>query len=141
MFAHVVPTKGVDVKGFAVASIVDDIRWLGYSRVVLKSDNEPAVVKLLQEALRELRVMGLDQCLEEHSPEYDPQANGSAEVGVRLMKGHFRTLKYCLEKQIGFRNPSRHPLVAWMARHACHVINWCSKGHDGRSAYERVKGR
>ena len=76
VFAHVVPSKGVDAKGFAVASIVDDIRWLGYTRVVLKSDNEPAVVKLKQEALRELRVMGLDQCLEEHSPEYDPKQMG-----------------------------------------------------------------
>ena len=72
VFAWVVPTKGVDSKGFAVQSLVDAVRWLGYSRVALKSDNEPAIVKLLHEALRELRIYGLDQCLEEHPPEYDP---------------------------------------------------------------------
>ena len=49
VFAHVVPRKGVDGKGFAVQSLVDDVRWLGYTKVVLKSDNEPAIVKLLGE--------------------------------------------------------------------------------------------
>ena len=82
-------------------ALVGDIKWLGYSRVTLKSDNEPAIVKLLTEAVRELRISGLEQTLEEHSPEYDPQSNGSAEVGVRLVKGHFRTMRSCLESKIG----------------------------------------
>ena len=141
LFAHVVPVKGVDSKGFAVSSLVADVRWLGYTKVVLKSDNEPAIVKLLGEALRELRINGLEQCLEEHPPEYDPQANGSAEVGVKLLKGHFRTLRSCLENRIGFKIPVRHALITWMVRHAANLVTWCSKGHDGRTAYQRVKGR
>ena len=72
VFAHAVPSKGVDAKGFAVSALVGDVQWLGYNRVVLKSDNEPAIVKLLREALRELRIRELYQCLEEHSPEFDP---------------------------------------------------------------------
>lgn len=88
VFAHVVPVKGMDEKGFAVSALTADVRWLGYNKVVLKSDNEPAIVKLLTETLRELRIAGLEQCLEEHPPEHDPQANGSAEVGVKLLKGH-----------------------------------------------------
>ena len=123
-----------------MSSLVDDVRWLGYIKVVLKSDNEPAIVKLLGEALREFRINGLEQCLEEHPPEYDPQSNGSAEVGATLLKGHFRTLRSCLENQVGFKIPVRHPLIAWMIRHAANLITWCSKGHDGRTAYQRVKG-
>ena len=53
--------------------MVEDVKWLGYSKLTLKSDNEPAIVKLLSEALRELRVNGVSQVLEEHSPEYDPK--------------------------------------------------------------------
>ena len=45
VFAHVVPTKGVDEKGFSVDALVDDVKWLGYTKVTLKSDNEPAIVK------------------------------------------------------------------------------------------------
>ena len=141
LFAHVVPSKGVDEKGFAVDSLVEDVRWLGYSRLTLKSDNEPAIVKLLTEALRELRVQGVEQVLEEHSPEYDPQSNGSAEVGVKLLKGHLRTLKSCLESQLGYRVPVQHPLVSWMVRHAADLVTWCAKGHDGQTAYQRVRAR
>ena len=82
VFAHAVPAKGVDERGFAVDALVGDIKWLGYSRVTLKSDNEPAIVKLLAEALRELRVSGVEQVLEEHSPEYDPQSNGLSLIHI-----------------------------------------------------------
>ena len=63
-----------------MSSLVEDVRWLGYAKLILKSDNEPAIVKLLSEALRELRIEGAVSALfqmEEHFPEYDPQANGS----------------------------------------------------------------
>ena len=141
VFAHVVPAKGVDEAGFAVATLVDDVKWLGYNKIALKSDNERAIVKLLSEALRELRISGLDQCLEEHPPEYDPQSNGSAEIGVKLLKGHLRTLKSCLESRIGHKIPVQHPVVAWMTRHAANLITWYAKGHDGRTGYQRAKTR
>ena len=56
VFAHVVPQKGIDSKKFAVDAIVNGILWLGRTKVVLKSDNVPAILKLLIEFLRELRV-------------------------------------------------------------------------------------
>ena len=141
IFGHVVPQKGLDEKGFSVDSLVEDVKWLGYTKVTLKSDNEPAIVKLLGEALREHRINGVSQVLEEHSPEYDPQSNGSAEVGVKLLKNHLRTIRSNLENEIGHRIPVRHPLISWMVRHAAAVITWCSKGHGGRTAYQRVRGR
>ena len=103
VFAHVVPMKGVDEAGFAVGVPVDDVKWLGYMKIALKIDNEKPIVRLLTKAFREPRIQGLDQCLEEHPPEYDPQSNGSAETGVNLVKGHIRTLKSCLESKIGYK--------------------------------------
>ena len=45
LFAHVVPVKGVDEEGLAARSIVVDVVWLGFTKVVLKTDNEhPRVV-------------------------------------------------------------------------------------------------
>ena len=75
---HVVSRKGIDEKNFAVNSLFEDVKWWGYSRLTLKSDNEPAIVKLLTEAFGELRINGVSQVLEEHPPEYDPQANRAA---------------------------------------------------------------
>ena len=103
IFGHVVPNKGIDEKIFAVDSLVEDVTWLGYTKLTLKSDNEPAIVKLLSESLRELWINGVSQVLEEHLPEYDPQAHGAAEVGVKLLKSHTRTLRCNLEKEIGHR--------------------------------------
>ena len=79
VFGHVVPCKGVDVGQFTVDCVVGDILWTGYTRVLLKSDNEPAILKLLTAALRELRINGLEQVLSENSPEYEPQSHGSVE--------------------------------------------------------------
>ena len=106
VFAHVVPRKGVDEDGFAVKCVVDDAKWLGYTKIVLKTDNEPAILKLLQETLRDLRIEGLDQVMGENSPEYDPQANGNAEVGVKLVKGMLRTMRSALEENLD--SESRH---------------------------------
>ncbi len=60
VFGHVVPRKGIDLDRFAVDCLVEDILWCGYTKVMLKSDNEKPILKLLVEALRELRVNGFE---------------------------------------------------------------------------------
>ena len=79
--------------------------WLGYTKVVLKTVNEPAILNMLQESLRDLRIEVLDQVMHENSPKYDPQSNGNAEVGVRLAKGMVRTMRSSLERELGLESP------------------------------------
>ena len=79
--------------------------------------------------------------MSENPPEYDPQSNGNAEVGVQLLKGHLRTMRSSLEEQLGYRVPARHPLVAWLVQHAADVLTWTIKGHDGQTAYQRVRSK
>ena len=59
VFGHTVPSKGVDTDRFAFDCLVEDILWTGYTNVMLKSDNEPAILQLLIASLRELRINGL----------------------------------------------------------------------------------
>ena len=74
VFAHAVPKKGVDDKRYSVDKVVEDVLYLGYSKVLLKSDNEPAIIKLLKESLGSLKVTGdIEQAGEEHSTPYDSQ--------------------------------------------------------------------
>ena len=56
VFAHTVEAKGVSEDRYAVDCLVKDVQWLGYSRLSLKSDNEPAILKLLTETLKDLRI-------------------------------------------------------------------------------------
>ena len=54
VFGWVVPAKGRDE--FTISKIVEAVKWLGYSRVVLKSDNEPSIRALVKDALAAVRV-------------------------------------------------------------------------------------
>ena len=56
VFSHVIPQKGVDQDHYSVDVLVKDVLWLGFREVFLKSDNEPAILKLLEHALTELRL-------------------------------------------------------------------------------------
>ena len=141
IFARAVSKKGIDEKRFSVDAVVDDVLWLGYPKVILKSNNEPAIVKLLKETLSTLKVSGVDQVGEEHSPPYDSQANGSVENAVKLVKARMRTLKLCLERRIGKRIPPRHPIMSWLAPHAAAILRYRSRGDDGKTPYERIRLR
>ena len=141
VFAFAIPRKGIDEKRFAVDKVVESVLWLGYSQVVLKSDNEPAVTKLLKESLGALKVKGLDQVNEEHSPPYDPQANGAVEAAVKQVKGKLKTMKLCLERRIGKRIPPKHPIIAWLVSHCAALIRFRVRGTDGKTPYERVRMR
>ena len=74
---------------------MDDVLWLGFANFILKSDNEPAILKLLKEALSTLKVSGVDQVAEEHSPPYESQADGSVENNLKLVKARMRTPNLC----------------------------------------------
>ena len=51
MFAHVVPSKGNDADHGAVDFHLEDMKWLGFQRLILKSDNESAILTLLHSAM------------------------------------------------------------------------------------------
>ena len=55
IFAHVVPQKGVDEEGYVVEELKNDIIWLGHSRVAIRSDNEPALLTVVERTARLLR--------------------------------------------------------------------------------------
>ena len=46
-FMHVVPSQATSMDKFAAERIVEDIVYLGHTRVILRSDNEPALVALV----------------------------------------------------------------------------------------------
>ena len=121
--------------------ICDDIVWLGHAKVIIRSDNEPAIVQLVTEALKVLKVSGLDQASAEGSVPYDPQTNGAAEAAVRLVKGQCRTLHVGLERLIGARIPVGHPVMTWLVKHSAALRTLKVRGSDGQTGYQRARGR
>ena len=62
-------------------------------------------------------------------------------MGVKLVRGLFRTLKLCLEARIGKYISTNHALVPWFLQHTCALLNATSRGGDGFTCWERIKGR
>ena len=141
MFAHAVEKKGDDEQGYIVDCLVRDIEWLGHSKVVFKTDNEPAIVKVLRESLKSLRIEGIEQAAEEHPPPYDPQANGEIENTVKMVKGRARTFVHALEQRILKKIPPTHPVLSWLVEHAAMSMTRRSRGADGMTAWQRARGR
>ena len=143
IFAHAVVEKGADEEGYAVTRIVEDIAWLGHTKLILKSDNEPAILKVLKDSLQTARVeiQELEQIRDEQAVKYDSKTNGDAENAVKQVTKLLRTLKTCLEKRIGKKIPTSHPLLTWLVEHSAWLLNTRVVGQDGFTAYHRVKGR
>lgn len=136
--AHVVPAKGADTE-WVTQQIVRDIKRLGYfGRVILRSDQEPAIVAFLEQVARS---RADEPTVLEHSPVGDSQSNGAAERAVRSLEEMMRTYLIDLERRANFKVPINHPLMEWLVEHSADMLNKCSHGSDGRSPYQRIKGR
>ncbi len=143
LFGHVVPCKGADEEGYVADTVVQDVAWLGHTKVIVKADGEPALQALIKRVLEVARVEcpELQNLSKEDPPTYDSQANGGIETGVRLIRGLFRTVKMCTEARINKFIPVDHPITAWMLEHVCLLLNTMVRGTDGLTAWGRVKGR
>ena len=103
-----VPAKGVD--RFAVQFVMGCLNDVGYCRVILKSDDESAIVALKQKVKEQ--AVGIEITLQE-SPTGDHAANGRAEVSVREQKRQVWALKSELDEFLG-RIPDTHPMLVWV---------------------------
>ena len=75
----IVPINGADE--YAVAGLKNDVICSGFTEVLVRSDNEPAILALKESAATALMLAGVTVKIEE-SALYDSQSNGLAESGV-----------------------------------------------------------
>ena len=54
-FAHAVPRKGADTDGYIDEPLLQDVLWLGHNRVMMCSDNEPALLQAVNTTMTALK--------------------------------------------------------------------------------------
>ena len=86
---------------------------LGYKRVIIRSDQEPAIKKLKETVKR----VSDTQIVCEESPVGESKSLGSVNVQIQALQGMVRTLRDAMESRYGNRLESTKPSYS-LARHA-----------------------
>jgi hypothetical protein len=135
LFGDVCPKKGA--LEYSVDMTLSNVRKLGYKRLSLKTDQEPALIALATQVICQRP----DETLLEHSQVAESASNGVIEKGVQQLEEQVRVLKLGLQGRIGSHIPTTHPIIAWLVPHAADVLNKLEVGADGKTAYERLRGK
>ena len=141
VMSTMVPAKGREQ--FAVDRVLNFIDEIGYMHqdLIVKSDQE-SVVKALVEMVGKARAAnGNGKWIIEHSPVRSSQSNGIVERAVQSVEAQVRVIKLAMESRWRVEVPPSHPLLAWAAEYSGYLLNRFEVGHDGRTAYERLKGK
>ena len=135
-FVHLCLCKGAS-DGWVVDRLVEDLATLGHTKVIVKTDGEPALVNVM-EAIQEKRS---HPTVPKHPPVYDSQANGAIEKAVDDVMAQLRALKIGLERRLQSKIQSNEVIIQWMIEHSSTIINKCQKGHDGKTPERRLRGK
>ena len=109
----------------------------GSNALILKSDGEPAIIAV-REALA--RCHG-GRVTPELPPVGEHQANGTAEEAGRTVRDQARVLKIQLPVRVGREVEPDEPIMPWLIRWAAMSVSRFQVGKDGKTPYERQKGR
>ena len=135
VYAYVTERKGIDER--LCKRVVADLENLGYKEVVMKSDQEPA----LENFLEVVKANWNADVVPEESPVGNSQSNGAIERAIQTWKGQVRTLKDALESRIVANIDPSSKIMCWLVEYAATLMRRCSLGPDGRTAYQKMKGR
>ena len=144
LFSHLVPAKGVE-HFYPEAALLRDIKFLGYTKLTLKSDQEPSILALANAVRNTLSSQNIE-CQLESSPKGDAHgmSNGEAESSVGIAQGLTRTLKDHIEHKTGQLLDPKSPLLSWMIEYVgvlYTLFSYDEHSQDGITPFRKVKGR
>ena len=139
VLASVVPVKGAS-NDFAARRICAFLRELGleHADLVLRSDQEPAIVDLLNDVSRKRAPA---KSFLEQSPVGESQSNGMIERRNWTVEGQIRVLKDVFETRNRNKITADHPVLSWLVEFAAVLVNRYEVGHDGKTPCERLRGK
>ena len=136
--AHLVPKKGVSGQPWIAKAVADDIKIWGCSSVILRSDQEKSL-KAIHHEVQKLRAPLMT--IPEHSPKGESQSNGVIERGNRTITEQVRVMIIDLEEKLECKISAKHPIMSWLVEHAAFIVSYLQTGTDGKTPYERHKGK
>lgn len=127
------------------AALVRDIKFLGYTKFIVKSNQEPAILALANAVKNILAPQNIERQLE-NSPKGDAHgmSNGEAEMSVGQTQGLCRTLKDHREHNIGKQIAPKSPVLGWLIEHAgvlYTLFSFDGRAKDGLTPFRLGRSR
>ena len=130
------PSKGVQ-HPYPAKRLLRDLDYLGYGRVVIRSDQENAIRALV----KSVKDGWAGEATIEHAPKGESKSNGEVERAVQNIQGIARTLREHLEIHSGAKVGTKSPVAAWLVEYSGTLYNLFHKGDDGMTPFMRNRGR
>ena len=136
-----------------VKRVTEVIKRLGYAKIMLKSDQEPAIKDIgnktrdrawkdIEELQKEIQEGCGGQVAIQHSPVGESSSNGAVENAIQRIQGQIRAIKLDIETNSGTRMTPSHPVWPWLIEYAAQtLLYWRISGDDGLTAMQRIRGR
>ena len=140
--AHALPFRG-GMCEWAVRQVVRDLKkWGVRGDCTVRCDQEDALIDFFNQVAR-LRTPGEtnSRTFLEHNPVADSKKNGFIEVGIKSLEGATRSIKCGLEEKIQQKVPAESAVFSWLVEHAADMLCKHQTGVDGKTPYERLKGK
>ena len=77
----------------------------------------------------------------EESPVGSSGSNGVVERAVQGTEGQIRVILVALEERIGRQVDPEEAIVSFIPEYAAYVVNRLEVGKDGKTSYERTRGK
>ena len=107
IFSNSVPCKGTK-HPFPVKQACFNLKQLGYKKIILRSDQEPAIVDLCNKNKDSVDI----EIIPENSAVGESQSNGMIERGIQEVGNITRVLKDSGEHRYGITPDAKHPVLA-----------------------------
>ena len=138
-FATTVPMKG-SMGYFTVEKVKDMVDEVGDTAqtIIIKTDQEASVGCLVEDVVKDRE---LGKTIVEQSPAGSSQSNGVVERAVQGLEGQMRVMLLALEGRVGRTVDPEEAIVTFLPEYAAYLLNRLEVGKDGKTAYERVRGK
>ena len=123
-----------------IDKVLDTIDEGGDSQqqIIVKTDQKPSIVALIEDIVKG-REEG--RTIVEESPVQSSGSNGVVERAIQSVEGQIRVTLLALEDHVGRQLDPQEAVVTFIPEYAAYVLNRLEVGKDGKTAYERARGK
>ena len=135
---HAVPVDEKKNLHFLTGEVVRFISWLGHGGCILRSDQEPVLLRL-QTLVQDARLKAGLKTTKENPAVKSHASNSLVENSIQRIRNMSNTILHSLREKTALKFGCQQALTSWSWHHAAWLINHYAPNH-GQTGYELLTG-